>query len=204
MMRSSCAAGTRPSTRTLPPLPPLELSRYPPASWISNSTCRPATTGESTTTTCSPVRTVMRSTVEPAGAMGSGDARGRKPRLHARATPASTSAAPVRYIEERDMVGLEEGGSPWYSAERRRCQCGTSQKRPRLLGRGPSRPGRNRTCNPRFWSAVPATPALERLLIFKDLALSEQRRRRWTTLALALFLALRAGRRGSYVASVRS
>src|SRR5437667_1707651 len=56
--------------------------------------------------------------------------------------------------------------------------------------RGPSRPGRNRTCNPRFWSPLPATPALERLLIFKDLAPSEQRRRRWTTPALALILAL--------------
>src|SRR5207302_2736266 len=36
--------------------------------------------------------------------------------------------------------------------------------------RGPSRPGRNRTCNPRFWSALPATPALKRSLIFNDLA----------------------------------
>src|SRR2546422_3312422 len=53
------------------------------------------------------------------------------------------------------------------------------------------RPGRNRTCNPRFWSAVLATPALQPLLIFKHLALSEQRRRRWTTPALALILALR-------------
>ena len=57
--------------------------------------------------------------------------------------------------------------------------------------RGPSRPGRNRTCNPRFWSALRATPALQRLLTFKDLALSHQRRRRWTTPALALILALR-------------
>ncbi len=54
-----------------------------------------------------------------------------------------------------------------------------------------NRPGRNRTCNPRFWSALPATPALQRLLIFKNLALSEQRRRRWTTPALALILALK-------------
>ena len=33
----------------------------------------------------------------------------------------------------------------------------------------PNRPGRNRTCNPRFWSALLATPALKGLLIFKDL-----------------------------------
>ena len=43
-----------------------------------------------------------------------------------------------------------------------------------------------------FWSALPATPGLNRLLIFKDLARSEQRRRRWTTPALALILALKA------------
>src|SRR6266700_6575486 len=54
-----------------------------------------------------------------------------------------------------------------------------------------NRPGRTRTYNPRFWSALPTTPASKRLLIFKDLALSEQRRRRWTTPALALILALR-------------
>src|SRR5437016_8529084 len=54
-----------------------------------------------------------------------------------------------------------------------------------------NRPGRNRTCNPRFWSATVATPALKRLLIFNDLAPSEQRRRCWTTPALALFLALK-------------
>ncbi len=53
-----------------------------------------------------------------------------------------------------------------------------------------NRPGRNRTCNPRFWSAIPATPALQRLLIFNDLAPSEQRRRCWTTPALALSLTL--------------
>src|SRR2546425_1582702 len=51
-------------------------------------------------------------------------------------------------------------------------------------------PGRNRTCNPRFWSALPATPALQRLLIFNELALSHQRRRCWTTPALTLILAL--------------
>ena len=56
--------------------------------------------------------------------------------------------------------------------------------------RGPSRPGRNRTCNPRFWSALLATPALQHLLIFRDLALGQQRWRRWTTPALALILAL--------------
>ena len=33
--------------------------------------------------------------------------------------------------------------------------------------RGPSRPGRNRTCNPRFWSALLATPALKPLLNFQ-------------------------------------
>ncbi len=52
------------------------------------------------------------------------------------------------------------------------------------------RPGRNRTCNPRFWSALPATPALQRLLIFKNLAPGQQRERCWTTPALALILAL--------------
>src|SRR6266566_6354705 len=59
--------------------------------------------------------------------------------------------------------------------------------------RGPSRPGRNRTCNPRFWSALPATPALKPLLIFNDLGPGQQRRRRWTTPALTLFLAPRRG-----------
>src|SRR3989454_12367700 len=54
-----------------------------------------------------------------------------------------------------------------------------------------NRPGRNRTCNPRFWSVAAATPALKRLLICKHLALRDQRRRRWTTPALALILALR-------------
>ena len=53
-----------------------------------------------------------------------------------------------------------------------------------------NRPGRTRTYNPRFWSALPATPALRGLLIFKDLARTYQRRRRWTTPALALILAL--------------
>ena len=57
--------------------------------------------------------------------------------------------------------------------------------------RGPSRPGRNRTCNPRFWSALLATPALNRLLILKDLPRSEERQRHWMTPALALILALR-------------
>ena len=54
-----------------------------------------------------------------------------------------------------------------------------------------NRPGRTRTYNPRFWSALPATPALRGLLIFKDLARTYQRRRRWTTPALALILALK-------------
>jgi hypothetical protein len=53
-----------------------------------------------------------------------------------------------------------------------------------------NRPGRNRTCNPRFWSPLLATPTLQRLLIFKDLALGQQRRRCWTTPALTLILAL--------------
>src|SRR5260370_41250933 len=53
-----------------------------------------------------------------------------------------------------------------------------------------NRPGRTRTCSPRFWSPFPATPVLHRLLIFNDLALGQQRRRRWTTPALALTLAL--------------
>src|SRR5207247_2833854 len=52
-------------------------------------------------------------------------------------------------------------------------------------------PGRNRTCNPRFWSALLATPALDRLLILKDLPRSEERQRHWMTPALALILALR-------------
>jgi hypothetical protein len=54
-----------------------------------------------------------------------------------------------------------------------------------------NRPGRNRTCNPRFWSPLLATPASERLLIFNDLALGQRRWRCWTTPALALILALR-------------
>src|SRR5437667_685347 len=54
-----------------------------------------------------------------------------------------------------------------------------------------NRPGRNRSCNPRFGSAAAATPALKRLLILKDLASGHRRRRRWTTPALALILALR-------------
>ena len=41
------------------------------------------------------------------------------------------------------------------------------------------------------FGALLATPALQPLLIFKHLALSEQRRRRWTTPSLALILALR-------------
>src|SRR5260370_12454258 len=53
-----------------------------------------------------------------------------------------------------------------------------------------NRPGRTRTCSPRFWSSLLATPALQRLLIFNDLALGHQRRRCWTTPALALILAL--------------
>src|SRR5260370_1264102 len=53
-----------------------------------------------------------------------------------------------------------------------------------------NRPGRTRTCSPRFWSPLLATPALHRLLIFNDLALGQQRRRRWTPPALTLFLAL--------------
>src|SRR5260370_4613648 len=52
------------------------------------------------------------------------------------------------------------------------------------------RPGRNRTCSPRFWSPLLATPALQHLVIFNDLALGRQRRRCWTTPALALILAL--------------
>src|SRR6266849_8283724 len=57
-----------------------------------------------------------------------------------------------------------------------------------------NRPGRNRTCNPRFWSPLLAAPALQRLLIFNDLAFAQQRRRRSTTPALALILALRRTR----------
>src|SRR6266581_3853721 len=53
-----------------------------------------------------------------------------------------------------------------------------------------NRPGRTRTYSPRFWSALLATPASKRLLIFKDLALDQQRRRRWTTPALTLFQTL--------------
>jgi len=47
---------------------------------------------------------------------------------------------------------------------------------------------------PRFWSPPLATPALQRLLIFNDLALGQQRRRCWTTPALALFLSLTEAR----------
>ncbi len=53
-----------------------------------------------------------------------------------------------------------------------------------------NRPGRNGTCNPRFWSPLLPTPALQRLLIFNDLALGHQRRRCCTTPALTLILAL--------------
>src|SRR5260370_19217151 len=56
-----------------------------------------------------------------------------------------------------------------------------------------NRPGRTRTCSPRFWSPLLATPALHRLLVFNDLAFGQQRRRCWTTPALALILALNAG-----------
>src|SRR5260370_38314639 len=56
-----------------------------------------------------------------------------------------------------------------------------------------NRPGRTRTCSPRFWSPLLATPALERLLIFNDLAPGQQRRRCWTKPELALSLALRRG-----------
>src|SRR6266566_3651562 len=42
----------------------------------------------------------------------------------------------------------------------------------------------------RLWSALLATPALKRLLIFKDLAPGHQRRRRRTTPALTLSLTL--------------
>src|SRR6266851_5309342 len=59
-----------------------------------------------------------------------------------------------------------------------------------------NRPGRTRTCSPRFWSPLLATPALQRLLIFNDLALGQQRRRCWTPPALRLILTLtRAARR---------
>src|SRR5260370_14984579 len=53
-----------------------------------------------------------------------------------------------------------------------------------------NRPGRTRTCSPRFWSSLLATPALQRLLIVNALSLGHQRRRCWTTPALALILAL--------------
>src|SRR5713226_4847557 len=76
---------------------------------------------------------------------------------------------------------------PWRLLARR-CRRQVDQKGEREGNT--NRPGRNRTCNPRFWSALPATPALQRLLIFKDLAPGQQRRRRWTTLALALIPAL--------------
>ena len=56
--------------------------------------------------------------------------------------------------------------------------------------RSHDRPGRTRTCNARFWSVAAATPALKPLLIFRDLGPGQQRRRRWTTPALTLILAL--------------
>src|SRR5437899_12988036 len=84
------------------------------------------TTGESTCSCCSPVRTVIRSTVDTPGASGCGDATGWT-WLHATATPAASSAAPVRYMDERDMVGLEEGECLWYSRLQRRCQAPSAQ-----------------------------------------------------------------------------
>src|SRR6266852_1958505 len=57
-----------------------------------------------------------------------------------------------------------------------------------------NRPGRDRTCNPRFGSPLLVTPALQSLLVFRDSALSHQRRRCWTTPALTLLLALRRSR----------
>ena len=51
----------------------------------------------------------MRSTVDAAATTGSGDATVRVLPPHATVTPASMSAAPARYMNERDMVSLEEG-----------------------------------------------------------------------------------------------
>jgi hypothetical protein len=67
-----------------------------------------------------------------------------------------------------------------------------------------NRPGRTRTCNPRFWSPPAATPASQRLLIFKDLAPTQQRRRRWTAPALALILALSQNPRGELLYDYQS
>src|SRR5438477_11924655 len=76
------------------------------------STWRPAAAGESTTTACSPVRTVMRSSVDARAGAGAGagsvEATGGI-LLHATETPARTSAARARCMNERDMVGLAEG-----------------------------------------------------------------------------------------------
>src|SRR5260370_21388655 len=68
---------------------------------------------------------------------------------------------------------------------------GSRRDATRYDARSSHRPGRTRTCSPRFWSPLLATPALHRLLIFNDLALGQQRRRRWTPPALALILTLR-------------
>src|SRR5438128_7316232 len=51
---------------------------------------------------------------------------------------------------------------------------GESRRRPatdvtRYEAATANRPGGNRTCNPRFGSALPVTPALQPLLMFKDL-----------------------------------
>src|SRR6266851_5553568 len=57
-----------------------------------------------------------------------------------------------------------------------------------------NRPGRDRTCNPRLGSPLLVTPALQRLVVFRVSALSQQRRRCWTTQALTLILAVRRSR----------
>src|SRR2546429_9455981 len=81
------------------------------------------TTGESTCTCCSPVRTVMRSRVVTPWATGCGDATGwTLLPTQATATPATSSATPVRCMDERDMAGLEEGECLWYSRLQRRGQ----------------------------------------------------------------------------------
>src|SRR5213594_1942107 len=77
------------------------------------STRRPATRGESTTTCCSAVRTVMRSIVEVGEARDSvaGTVRWKL-------QPTRRSAAPAtRRGVERDMVGLERRGWRLYSLE---------------------------------------------------------------------------------------
>src|SRR6266568_4414792 len=95
------------------------------------STRRPATRGESTTTCCSAVRTVMRSMVEVTGASDAVETTGRFEQA---------TTAPTRKREnERHMVSLEEGDGNGTRPWGRRCR----KKKPPRNGAaraGPSGP----------------------------------------------------------------